>query len=97
MALTMAHLQETSFGESISTLQFGARVSEISLGAAKKNVESGAIFEARELARSTDAAMAVEANARKTAEGRVRTAEQQLDAANHEIERLRVSQAAVAR
>ncbi len=35
----------------MSTLGFGARVSEISLGAAKKNVESGAIFEAKEAAR----------------------------------------------
>lgn len=44
-------MQESSFGESVSTLGFGARVSEISLGAAKKNVESGAIFEAKEAAR----------------------------------------------
>lgn len=44
-------MQESSFGESVSTLGFGARVSEISLGAAKRNVESGAIFEAKEAAR----------------------------------------------
>ncbi|EIE19659.1 kinesin-domain-containing protein, partial [Coccomyxa subellipsoidea C-169] len=42
---------ESSYGESVSTLGFGSRVSEISLGAAKKNVESGAIFEAKEAAR----------------------------------------------
>lgn len=51
-------LQESSHGESISTLQFGARVSEISLGAAKKNVESGAIFEAREQAKTADGLVA---------------------------------------
>lgn len=46
-----AQMQESSYGESVSTLGFGSRVSEISLGAAKKNVESGAIFEAKEAAR----------------------------------------------
>ncbi len=34
----------------MSTLGFGARVSEITLGAARRNVESGAIFEAKEAA-----------------------------------------------
>ena len=44
-------MQESSHGESISTLGFGSRVSEITLGAAKRNTESGAIFEAKESAR----------------------------------------------
>ena len=44
-------VQETSFGESVSTLGFGARVSEVCLGAAKRNCESGAVFEAKETAR----------------------------------------------
>ncbi len=42
--------QESSYGESVSTLAFGARVSEITLGAARKHSESGALFEAREAA-----------------------------------------------
>lgn len=44
-------VQESSFGESVSTLGFGARVSEVCLGAAKRNCESGAVFEAREATR----------------------------------------------
>ena len=47
-------LQESSHGESISTLGFGSRVSEITLGAAKRNTESGAIFEAKETARRVE-------------------------------------------
>lgn len=58
-------VQDSSFGESVSTLQFGARVSEISLGAAKKNVESGALFEARELARGAEGAVEREQSARR--------------------------------
>ncbi len=42
--------QESSYGETVSTLAFGARVSDISLGAARKHCESGALFEAREAA-----------------------------------------------
>lgn len=47
-------MQESSYGESISTLGFGSRVSEITLGAAKRNTESGAIFEAKETARRVE-------------------------------------------
>ena len=47
-------VQESSYGESISTLGFGSRVSEITLGAAKRNTESGAIFEAKETARRVE-------------------------------------------
>ncbi len=47
-------LQESSYGESISTLGFGSRVSEITLGPAKRNTESGAIFEAKETARRVE-------------------------------------------
>lgn len=47
-------VQESSHGESISTLGFGARVSEITLGAARRNTESGAIFEAKEAARRAE-------------------------------------------
>ena len=83
-------MQDSSFGESVSTLQFGARVSEISLGAAKKNVESGALFEARELAKGAEGAAAHEQAKCRGAEARARTAEGQLDSANREIERLRV-------
>ena len=46
--------QESSHGESISTLGFGARVSEITLGAAKRNTESGAIFDAKEAVRRAE-------------------------------------------
>ena len=42
-------MQETSAAESQSTMQFGARVSEITLGAAKKNTESSAMLDAREV------------------------------------------------
>lgn len=45
-----AREQESSYGESVSTLAFGARVSEITLGAARKHCESGALFDAREAA-----------------------------------------------
>lgn len=41
-------LQESSYGESVSTLGFGSRVSEITLGAAQKHCESSHIFDARE-------------------------------------------------
>lgn len=40
--------QETSHGESVSTLGFGSRVSEITLGAAKKNVETAALLRTKE-------------------------------------------------
>ena len=43
-------VQASSYGETLSTLGFGARVSQISLGAARNNVESGAVFDAREAA-----------------------------------------------
>lgn len=42
------HAQETSYGESVSTLGFGSRVSEITLGAARRHCESSQIFDARE-------------------------------------------------
>ena len=48
------HVQESSHGESVSTLGFGARVSEITLGAAKRNTESGAIFDAKEAVRRAE-------------------------------------------
>ena len=87
-----AHLvQESSHSESLSTLAFGGRVSEIALGAAKKNVESGAIFEAREAAKGMDAAASRERQARKGAESRASTAEAALEAARREVETLQVS------
>ena len=41
--------EESSVSESLSTLNFGKGVTEITLGAAKRNVESGAVWEAREM------------------------------------------------
>lgn len=40
--------EQSMSGESTSTLKFASRVSEITLGQAKKNVESGKVFEANE-------------------------------------------------
>ena len=82
--------QESSHSESLSTLAFGGRVSEIALGAAKKNVESGAIFEAREAAKGMDAAASRERQARKGAESRAAAAEAALEAARRDVNSLQV-------
>jgi kinesin family protein C2/C3 len=42
--------EASSSGESLSTLKFAARVSEITLGPARRNGESGRVFEAKEAA-----------------------------------------------
>jgi hypothetical protein len=44
-------LQWNSASESRCTLDFGKRVTEVTLGAAKKNTESAAAYEAKELVR----------------------------------------------
>ncbi|KAK9798229.1 hypothetical protein WJX73_010651 [Symbiochloris irregularis] len=89
-AMMFVHIspEESSHGESISTLQFGARVKEISLGAAKKNVESGAIFEAREQARTADSLVAAEASKRRFAESQLEEAMSQLEMERRNTERL---------
>ena len=85
------HAQESSYSESMSTLAFGGRVSEIALGAPKKNVESGAVFAAREAARGLDAAVGSERQARREAESRAAAAERSLASARSEVDRLQVS------
>ena len=65
-------------------------MSEIALGAAKKNVESGAIFEAREAAKGMDAAASRERQARKGAESRAAAAEAALEAARRDVDSLQV-------
>ena len=94
-SLSMCHtcLQESSHSESMSTLAFGGRVSEIALGAAKKNVESGAVFEAREAARGAEGAINSERRARKDAEGRASAAEAALASAHTDVDRLQVDTA----
>jgi hypothetical protein len=47
-------LQMSSVSETLSTLNFGKGVTEITLGAAKKNAESGAVFEAKERAMKSE-------------------------------------------
>ncbi|GMH37672.1 hypothetical protein BSKO_05545 [Bryopsis sp. KO-2023] len=49
-AMMFMHIapEESSRGETLSTLMFGQRVSQISLGAAQKNSESAKIYEARD-------------------------------------------------
>ena len=93
--LTSNSMQESSHSESMSTLAFGGRVSEIALGAAKKNVESGAVFEAREAARGLDAAVGSERQARKGAESRAAAAEKALASARSDLERLQVGACAL--
>ena len=65
-------------------------MSEIALGAAKKNVESGALFEAQEAAKGMDAAAGRERQARKGAESRAVSAEAALEAARRDVDQLQV-------
>ncbi|KAG2424812.1 hypothetical protein HXX76_014234 [Chlamydomonas incerta] len=46
--------EATSYGESVSTLNFGNRVAAVTLGQAKANQESGKVFEANELLAKKD-------------------------------------------
>ncbi|KAG2429706.1 hypothetical protein HYH02_013963 [Chlamydomonas schloesseri] len=46
--------EATSYGESVSTLNFGNRVAAVTLGQAKANMESGKVFEANELLSKKD-------------------------------------------
>eukprot|EP01023_Acetabularia_acetabulum_P023626 TRINITY_DN23051_c0_g1_i2.p1 TRINITY_DN23051_c0_g1~~TRINITY_DN23051_c0_g1_i2.p1 ORF type:complete len:364 (-),score=66.01 TRINITY_DN23051_c0_g1_i2:379-1470(-) len=49
-ALTIIHVapEDSSYGESSTTLQFGARVTSITLGQVQKNTESGQLLEAKD-------------------------------------------------
>eukprot|EP01024_Parvocaulis_polyphysoides_P032176 TRINITY_DN2888_c1_g1_i1.p1 TRINITY_DN2888_c1_g1~~TRINITY_DN2888_c1_g1_i1.p1 ORF type:complete len:742 (+),score=171.34 TRINITY_DN2888_c1_g1_i1:296-2227(+) len=49
-ALTILHIapEESSYGESSTTLQFGSRVTSITLGQVQKNTESGQLLEAKD-------------------------------------------------
>ena len=40
--------EDTSYGESLSSLKFGSRVSEITLGQARMNVESASSLDAKQ-------------------------------------------------
>ncbi|GIL60968.1 hypothetical protein Vafri_15770 [Volvox africanus] len=50
--------ESTSYGETVSTLNFGNRVASVTLGQAKCNVESGKVFEAHEALTKKDKVIA---------------------------------------
>ena len=87
--------QVSSHGESVSTLAFGSRVSEVTLGQAKKNSESGRVFEAREalarLEREAGHARSEAAQMREEMELARQAAQDERDAMEQELAQLKVS------
>lgn len=86
--------QVSSHGESVSTLAFGSRVSEVTLGQAKKNSESGRVFEAKEalarLEREAGHARSEAAQMREEVEMTRRAARDERDAMEQEMAQLKV-------
>ncbi len=78
----------------MSTLQFGSRVSEVTLGQAKKNSESGRVFEAKEalarLEREAGNARSEAAQMREEMEMARMVAEEERDAMEREMAQLKV-------
>ena len=87
-------VQVSSHGESVSTLAFGSRVSEVTLGQAKKNSESGRVFEAKEalarLEREAGHARSEAAQMREEMELTRRAAQDERDAMEQEMAQLKV-------
>ena len=87
-------MQVSSHGESVSTLQFGSRVSEVTLGQAKKNSESGRVFEAKEalqrLEREAGNARSEAALMREEMELARQAAQDERDAMEREMAQLKV-------
>ncbi|KAK9862343.1 hypothetical protein WJX84_009346 [Apatococcus fuscideae] len=99
-AMTFVHVapEVSSHGESVSTLQFGSRVSEVTLGQAKKNSESGRVFEAKEalarLEREAGLARTEAAQMREEMEFTRQAAQDERDAMEQEMAQLKMELAA---
>lgn len=73
--------EETSSSETLSTLNFGKGVTEITLGAAKKNTESGALWELRDKLSAAKQEAAEERRRREALEGEVAALKARLEGA----------------
>ncbi|KAK9837800.1 hypothetical protein WJX74_005282 [Apatococcus lobatus] len=95
-AMTFVHVapEVSSHGESVSTLAFGSRVSEVTLGQAKKNSESGRVFEAKEalarLEREAGHARSEAAQMREEMEMTRQAAQDERDAMEQEMAQLKM-------